>query len=129
MIESRLSDDGTMFVHRASGTVGRFDLFVAVNHWFDDPHFDPMLPVLWDLRGAVIDVSLSEVQLRPSAFADTINAIRANAKTAIVLSSRLSVTMVETFVQLRPWQIQIEIFENDVDGAIAWLRADRQQIG
>lgn len=115
-----------MVVHTGTDDVSLSQITEATQAWYEDPQFDPELPVLWDLRKISLDVS--QIQLPETDLADwtshnlaLINARRAGRKTAWVLGSESIADFAVDLLGASDWQHKVRIFNNDMEAAIAWL--------
>ena len=119
MLESQL--DGSIVVHTGSGRVALEDILATMQTWFARADFDPAVPVLWDLREAVIDADPEELSQWGLAMLSATNENRAGQKTAWVLPTSEIAQAAVDLLSSHDFRNKVRIYQNDREAAEAWL--------
>ena len=123
MTTSVISTDfaATMVVHRAAGRIDPTDVTEAMRRWYNDPGFDPDVPVLWDMRNAEFSGPPQDLTDWVAENMTEINARRPGRKTAWVLSNSDATAFLVDLLSDHDWKHRVRVFQDDIEAARAWL--------
>ena len=119
MLESQLNP--SVVVHTGSGRVSLDDILATMQSWFTSSDFDPAVPVLWDLREAVIDAGPEELAEWGKTMLSATNENRAGQKTAWVLPTSEIAQAAVDLLSSHDFRNKVRIYQNDREAAEAWL--------
>ena len=119
MLESQF--DTSVVIHTGSGRVSLDDILATMQSWFTNANFDPAVPVLWDLREAVIDTVPEELAQWSETMLSAINENRAGQKTAWVLPTSEIAQAAVDLLSSHDFRNKVRIYQNDREAAEAWL--------
>jgi len=119
MLDSQF--DTSLVVHTGSGRISLDDILSTMRSWFDHPDFEPAVPVLWDLREAVIDARPDELARWGETMLDATNENRAGHKTAWVLPTSEIAQAAVDLLSSHDFRNKVRIYQNDREAALAWL--------
>ena len=107
--------------HRAHGPVSVPTIAGAYLGWARHPEFDPFLPVLWDLRGARLEIALDELVAIPRATNQITGRLRGGLRTAILVDNAVAEFAADLVARSPAWAADIRVFRTERD-AIDWLQ-------
>lgn len=113
--------------HVAVDTITVKSVAEAWHGWFDDPRFDPELPVLWDCRGRFIQASLNDLRhLDELTVATRPERRAAGGRSAVLVSFAVAQAAVQQVPQSGEFTARIEVFTDEAK-AYQWLGVDRAE--
>ena len=112
--------------HVATDAVTLKGITAAFLGWFEDPDFDPSLPVLWDCRGQLVDVGwpeLADIDQRTVAFTRSRRA--PGSRSAILVSTILTKTTLDETISKNVKLVTTFRVFLDEGEALEWLGVPR----
>lgn len=119
MIQTHYDRAQNLVVHNAEERVALDDFMAALTYWYEHDDFDPSVPVMWDLRDAMVDVSFSELSVLGPLF-EFVNDHRTSGKTAWVVPNELGGAVLKALYEERDWLTEWGTFSDPAD-AVDWL--------
>lgn len=115
--------DQVLVTQRAVGPITLDSIAAAIRTWFDDPRFDPAVPVLWDIRGQIIRISRPDPQ-EVAQLRQTPEALRAGFRSAILVNDPQGDLAARRLIDSSPWKIEWAVFHTHTE-ALMWLTESR----
>lgn len=111
---------GGLRIHRLEGKI-TVDMVAETNsRWLNREDFEPMEPVLWDLRDAEFTDSLPAMETFGKAMFDLNNDVRPTGKSAVLVTSTYQEVVLQHCFQLSIEAGRTRIFKDEGE-ARAWL--------
>lgn len=107
-------------VQKFCGEVTRLEIFQLQQQWFEDPEFDPNRPVLWDLRGAIINLEKAEVETFTKGAIRLSKKNRPRGRAAILVSTAQNYELLFKAYErtIKEGRMKVTLSEQD---AVDWL--------
>ena len=102
------------------GRVEGKDIRNRQEHWYASKHFNPAIPVLWDLRDCSPGESFLDITHSAQSVADRTESAHRTGRSAILVSSDLMESTVNAIMHATHWRPQSRLFRS-LDEAIDWL--------
>ena len=125
MIRSRLEWNDTVWVNTVTGDTIVAELFDVGLGWQKHPRYRPEIPVLWDCRRAILQVSLDQVRTHFQDSVDQVNEGRPSGKTAWLVSYKTTALILEEIIEHIHWAAEWRVFhDTQARSALIWLLGD-----
>lgn len=120
---------GTLVRHTAVDEVGLGDISRAHLTWFEDRRFEPQVPVLWDVRGQFLNLSLMDLaELHRYTTVNTKWRRSPGSRSALLVSyTVLQRVLEETVVNNTQFIASFRVFTEESE-ALAWLGVPDKQV-
>ncbi len=102
------------------GTVRMDDIIRKQNEWYADPDFNPLTPILWDLRDVKPEVSITELEQKTPFIIGRSSSNNRSGKTAILVNSRLMDMLLRKMMENPDWRDESRLFSS-VQDAVEWV--------
>lgn len=114
--------------HRAIGPITIASISAAYLGWARNPDFDPFAPIVWDLRGQVIDIPLDQLIRLPQWTNRITGKLRPGLRSAVLVDNSVAEYGATLAISNANWAAEFRVFLNENE-ALAWLSPGPDHLG
>ena len=106
-------------IHTGKGEISVDDILRATARWFTHSDFHPEAPVVWDIRDAMLQMTIQEMPEMYSLVRKAVTSKRTGGKTAWVHPSGMVRSMIKVVGDEFDWGSEWQVFMA-LDDAVEW---------